>query len=87
MSISLMNRRQFMTLPLGLVLAPFVGVDAEPIIRRGQYAADVGVLYDMLTFHLEGTIEESVDRAAGQYRYSWGRGLNLQSAGKYWALW
>ena len=67
MSISLMNRRQFMTLPLGLVLAPFVGVDAEPIIRRGQYAADVGVLYDMLTFHLEGTIEESVDRAAGQY--------------------
>ena len=47
MSTALMNRRQFMTLPLALVLAPFAGVAAEPIIRRGHYAADVGVLYDM----------------------------------------
>lgn len=67
MSTSLMSRRRFMTLPLALVFVPFVGVGAEPIIRRGRYAADVGVLYDMLTFHLEGTIEESIDRAAGQY--------------------
>jgi len=36
-------------------------------MRRGQYAVDVGVLYDMLTFHIEGTLEESIDRAAGQY--------------------
>jgi hypothetical protein len=36
-------------------------------VRRGQYVADVGVLYDMMTFHLKGTIEESIDRAAGTY--------------------
>src|SRR5213592_3971362 len=87
MSIYLMNRRQFMTLPLGLVLAPFVGVDAEPIIRRGQYAADVAVLYDMLTFHLEGTIEESVDRAAGQYHVVIaGEGASISNRVESWGL-
>ncbi len=68
MSMSLMGRRDFLTLPLALVLAPLARVGAEPVIRRGQYAADVGVLYDMLTFHLDGTIEESIDRTAGQSR-------------------
>jgi hypothetical protein len=40
---------------------------AEPAARRGQYAADIGILYDMLTFHLDGTIEESIDRGTGEY--------------------
>jgi hypothetical protein len=68
MSIPLMSRRQFLTLPIGLLLAPLVPAGAEPTRRRGQYAADVGVLYNVLTFHIEGTIEESIDRAAGEYR-------------------
>jgi hypothetical protein len=34
----------------------------------GEYAADIGILYDLLTFRLQGRIEESVDRAAGKYR-------------------
>src|SRR2546426_3834269 len=67
MSTSLMDRRRFLTLPVALILAPLGCLDAEPVVRRGQYAADVGVLYDMLTFHIEGTLEESIDRAAGQY--------------------
>jgi hypothetical protein len=62
-----MGRRDFLTLPIALLLSPLARVGAEPVLRRGQYAADVGVLYDMLTFHLEGTIEESIDRPAGQY--------------------
>ncbi len=68
MSMPLMGRRRFMTLPLALALAPLTEVAGEVASRRGQYAADVGVLYDMLTFHVEGTIEESIDRAAAQYR-------------------
>src|SRR5919204_3844076 len=67
MSIPPMSRRQFLTLPLAFVLAPLVRVSGEPVMRRGQYAADVGVLYDMLTFHIEGTIDESIDRVAGRY--------------------
>jgi hypothetical protein len=67
MSMPLMGRRQFLTLPIGLLLTSLVPVGAEPIRRRGHYAADVGVLYNVLTFHLEGTIEESIDRAAGEY--------------------
>src|SRR6266576_2647606 len=68
MSTPLMGRRGFLTLPLALLLNPLARVGAEPVLRRGRYAADVGVLYDMLTFHLEGTIEESIDRAGGHYR-------------------
>jgi hypothetical protein len=62
-----MGRRGFLTLPLALFLNPLARVWAEAEVRRGRYAADVGVLYDVLTFHLEGTIEESIDRAGGNY--------------------
>src|SRR5207237_9748818 len=67
MSMPLMGRRGFLTLPLALLLSPLARVGAEAVLRRGRYAADVGVLYDMLSFHLEGTIEESIDLMAGRY--------------------
>lgn len=64
----LVNRRRFVTLPLALIFAPLIPAIAEPILRRGHYAADVGVLYNMLTFRLEGTIDEVIDRAVGEYK-------------------
>jgi len=64
----LMRRRRFLTLPIALVLAPLVPTSAEPTVRRGHYAADVGVLYNMLTFHIDGTINEVIDRSAGEYK-------------------
>jgi hypothetical protein len=74
MSTLLIDRRRFLTLPIALLLAPLVPVltpfrpvSAEPIRRRGQYSADVGVLYNLLTFHSEGTIDEFVDRSIGEY--------------------
>src|SRR5262252_10551835 len=67
MSMALIGRRQFLTLPIALVLAPLLPLGAEPIRRRGQYSADVGVLYNLLSFHSEGTIDESIDRKAGEY--------------------
>jgi hypothetical protein len=68
MSMSLISRRQFLTLPLALLLSPGAGVLAQGQVARGGYAADVGILYDMLTLQLQGSIEETVDRGAGEYR-------------------
>src|SRR5256885_10521312 len=87
MSMPVMGRRDFLTLPLALVLAPLARVGAEPVLRRGQYAADVGVLYDMLTFHLDGTIEESIDRTAGQYHVVIaGDGASISNRLESWGL-
>src|SRR5216117_191416 len=87
MSTPLIGRRGFLTLPLALLLAPLARVGAEPVIRREQYAADVGVLYDMLTFHLDGTIEESIDRTAGQYHVVIaGDGASISNRLESWAV-
>lgn len=68
MSTYLMSRRQFVAVPLVLLFAkssPAVG-GAELV--KATYAADVGILYDMLTLQLKGSIEERIDRASGEYR-------------------
>jgi hypothetical protein len=67
MSIDPINRRDFLTFALALVVAPGRAVGLEPAVRRSPYAMDVGLIYHMLSFHLEGTYEEHVDRAAGRY--------------------
>ena len=88
MSMSLISRRHFLTLPLALlILARPPSAKAQPQVATGGYAADVGILYDMLTLHLQGTIEESVDRTAGEYRVTatgTGPGIanRVESAGK-----
>jgi len=66
MSIPL-DRRQFLLLPLGALLAPRGTVGAESRVQKG-YDVEVGVLYDIFTFHLVGSIDQRVDRAAGTYR-------------------
>jgi hypothetical protein len=72
------SRRQFLTLPLALLLAP-VGLSlsragggtgrawAQPESRKASYAVDVGILYGLLAFHLDGALNEAVDRATGRY--------------------
>lgn len=68
MSMSYIHRRQFLTLPIGLLFAPLIPAFAERQVAKGTYSADVGILYEMLSLHLQGSIEETVDRAAGEYR-------------------
>jgi hypothetical protein len=68
MSTVLMSRRGFLSLGLGALLSRPFKLRAETVVRQAQYVADVGILYDMLSFHLKGIIEESVDRLSGQYR-------------------
>ena len=64
---SSLRRRDFLALALALAFAPGRLHAAEPGLRRGPYALDIGLLYSMLNFHLEGSFEEQVDRGAGRY--------------------
>ena len=64
------SRREFLTLPLALILAPLIGgrpAGAAPDARKAKYGADISILYGVLTYRLEGTMTETVDRGAGQY--------------------
>ena len=49
------------------VAAPWTSASAAVEGRRGDFAADVSILYRMFTLKLQGTIDETVDRAAGRY--------------------
>ena len=87
MSTPLISRRIFLTLAMYLLLGPLARVGAEPVVRRGRYAADVGVFYDMLAFHLEGTIEESIDRTVGEYHVLLvGEGTSISNRLESWGL-
>ena len=79
-------RRQFLTLPLKLFLPPLLvntapwRAHAGPETRRTAYDVDVGVLWDAMTFHLPGALEEAVDRAAGRYEIkAVGQGSKIQN--------
>src|SRR5678815_4284366 len=80
MSRHSLSRREFLTVAVVLAVAPGRLLAAEPAVRRGPYVLDVGLLYSMLSFHLEGTFEERVDRAAGRYTvHSTGQGDRISS--------
>lgn len=69
MSRNGLSRRQFLTLlPLSSLLGPLGRAWAAGESRRADYTVEVGVLYNVLSFHLTGTIDESVDRVAGRYQ-------------------
>lgn len=67
MSIKPVNRREFLTLVVAAALARPGRLGAAPATRRGTFAAEVGILYQMLTFRLSGDVQEIVDRGAGRY--------------------
>jgi hypothetical protein len=64
-----------------------LAVEAFADVVKAHYTADIGILYDLLSLQLNGTIEETIDRAAGNYRVSAiGSGLGIsnriESSGK-----
>src|SRR5687768_13950766 len=80
MSMSLISRRGLLALPIALFLRRLTPAAAHPQVVKAIYTADVGILYDMLTLHLRGNIEETVDHAAGDYRVTaTGAGPNIQN--------
>src|SRR5947208_15796301 len=74
MSRSLISRRRFLGLPLAFLLAPRVAWPARGWAattseeRKKTYTADVGILYGLLSFRLDGALSEAIDRAAGHYQ-------------------
>src|SRR5262249_7488143 len=67
MQLELLTRRQFLTLPLGVLLLSTTrgAINAQP--RKAAYTVEVGLLYDTVTLRLAGTIDETLDRPGGRY--------------------
>jgi len=61
------SRRQFLAFPLVLLLGPRPG-RAEPLVRSTPYHVDIGILWNLFTFTLDGRLDEQLDFAAGRYR-------------------
>lgn len=89
-----LGRRRFLTLALLALLGRgpgsggVPGLRAEPRRRQGRYDVDVGILYGALSFTLEGTVDETVDRVAGRYGvlavgYSRHMSNRIESEGTY----
>jgi hypothetical protein len=90
MSRGIPSRREFLT----LLLAPFLTRSslgfgpawAQTWSRQAGFVVDVGILYGLLHSHLDGTLTESVDRAAGRYAVTMagegdGIAIRIQSRG------
>jgi hypothetical protein len=62
-------RRDFLTLLLGGFVAAVARgrAGAEPVRRSSPYEVEVGLLYNVLSLRLTGTLDESVDRNGGRY--------------------
>jgi hypothetical protein len=75
MSRKVIGRRDFLTLPLALLLSPLVSPLLSPPRRAygaveahsAPYRVEVSLLYGVLTYRIDETLAESVDRAAGRY--------------------
>jgi len=69
MSRQVIDRRDFLTLPLALLLLPLARASAGTAAAyTAPYQVDVRLLYGALTYHIDETLAESVDRAAGRYQ-------------------
>src|SRR5438132_13735141 len=73
MSRHLISRRRFFGLPLAVLLAPVGAWAARGWAtaseeRKRTYTAEVGILYGLLSFRLDGALSEAIDRAAGHYQ-------------------
>jgi hypothetical protein len=79
-----LSRRAFLALPLLSLLARPAQAAHAAHLRRA-YEADVGVLFNMITFALTGTIALDVDRPAARYRVAMtaqGSGVTSRTEGE-----
>ena len=67
MSRQVIGRREFLTLPMVFLLVPLVRAHATAVARSAPYRVDVSLLYGALTYRIDETLAESVDRATGRY--------------------
>ena len=64
-----LSRRAFLAAPVCLLLLPRVAPATLPGAPQPQgFTVDVGILFDMISFALKGTVTRDIDEAAGRYR-------------------
>jgi len=66
--MSLISRRSVLGLLFALFSPRLPSALADQQVLKATYTADVGILYDMFALNLRGSIEETLDRATGDYR-------------------
>src|SRR5262245_46130810 len=67
MSRKVIDRRQFLTLPLALLLAPQARAHAALETSKLAYGVDVSLVYGVLNYRVAGTMTEAIDRTKGRY--------------------
>jgi hypothetical protein len=67
MSRQAIDRREFLTLPLALLLWPRARAHATAVAHTAPYRVDVSLLYGALNYRLEEIFAESVDKSGGRY--------------------
>ena len=63
-----LSRRAFLAAPLPFLLVPRAISAAVPAPPPQGFTVDVGILFDMITFTLKGSLTKEVDPVAGRYR-------------------
>src|SRR5207245_4893834 len=67
MSRQVIDRRDFLTLPLVFILLPLARAHAAAVGHIAPYRVDVSLLYGALTYRIDETLSESVDKTGGRY--------------------
>src|SRR2546426_4412785 len=67
MSRKVIDRRHFLAMPLALFLAPLARAGAAGVAHKAPYGVDVSLLYGALTYRVEGSLTETIDRPSGRY--------------------
>src|SRR5207237_434643 len=67
MSRQVIDRRDFLTLPLVFILLPLARAHATAVAHTAPYRVDVSLLYGALTYRIDETLSESIDKTGGRY--------------------
>ena len=65
-----LSRRAFLAASLPLLVSPRVALAEPPARQVFDYSLNVGVLFNLITFALKGTVVKEIDHTAGRYRVS-----------------
>lgn len=65
-----LSRRAFLAASLPLLAGPRAALAEAPARQVSDYSVNVGVLFNLITFALKGTVVKEIDQKAGRYRVS-----------------
>ena len=65
-----LSRRAFLAASLPLLVSPRAALAEVPARQVFDYSVNVGVLFNLITFALKGTVVKEIDHTAGRYRIS-----------------